>query len=64
MKLYIGIITSVSLALSICVLLISIMHSVNQAHYLIIISFLLFGFAATSVFRTFTVPPANIYASL
>ena len=43
---------SMYLALSICVLFISLMQSVNGAQFLIIILFLLLGFAASPVFGT------------
>ena len=46
MKLYIGITTSMSLALSTCVLSISLMQSVNEAQFLNI-TFLLILFADT-----------------
>ena len=59
-KLYIGITISTSLALSICVLFISLMQSVNGAQ-LLNITFLLalFG-AATVVSATVIVPLTNI----
>ena len=41
---------TMSLASSVSVFFISLMHSVNGAQFLIIIFFLLFGFAAVPVF--------------
>ena len=55
---------SMYLALSISVLFTSLMQSVNGAQFLIIIFFLLFGFAASPVFETVIVPLTSIYASL
>ena len=56
-KLYIGIITSIYLVLSICVLFISLMQSVNAAQ--------LFGFAAGSGTGAIVIVPlTSIYASL
>ena len=55
---------SMSLALSICALFISLMQSLNGAQFLIIMFFLLFRFAAVPVFGTVIVPPTSIYASL
>ena len=55
---------SMALALSICVLLISLMQSVNGAQFLSIIFFLLFEFAAVPVFGTVIVPLTSIYALL
>ena len=51
---------SMSLALSICVLFILLMKSVNGAQFLIIIFFLLFGFAAVPVFGAVIVPLTSI----
>ena len=65
-KLYIDIITSVSLALSACVLFISLMQSVNGAQFLNM-TFLLVLFAAapaTELPATDIVPLKSIYASL
>ena len=53
---------SMYLALSICLLFISLKQSVNGAQFLIIIFFLSFGFAISSVFRTVIVSLASIYA--
>ena len=53
-----------SLALSICVLFISLMQSVNRPQFSIIIFFLLFVFAAVPVFVTVIVPLTSTYASL
>ena len=55
---------SMSLALSIRVLFISLMQLVNGAQFIITIFFLLFGFAAAAVFGTVIVPFTSIYASL
>ena len=55
---------SMSLELSIWVLFISLMQSVNGAQFSIIILFLLFGFAVLPVVTPVTVPLAGIYASL
>ena len=55
---------SMSLVLSIHVLFISLMQSVNGALFLIIIFFLLFGAAAVPVFGISMVPLTSIYASL
>ena len=55
-KLYIFITTSISLALTICILFISLIQSVNGAQFLNTTSlFLLFGGAAVPVFGTVTV---------
>ena len=57
--------TSMSLALSICVLFISVMQLVNGAYSLNTTSlFVLFGAAAVPVFGTVIVPLTAIYASL
>ena len=58
MELYTGITTSMSLALSICVLFISLMQSINGAQFLNTTSLLLLsGFAAgTSAGAIFIVP--------
>ena len=53
-----------SLSLSIYVLFISLMQSVNGAQFLIIIFFLLFGFATVPVFGAVIVPLVSICASL
>ena len=55
---------SISLALSIFVLLISLMHLVHRAQFLIIIFCLLFGFVAVPVFEIVIIAFASIYASL
>ena len=58
--------TSMSLALSTCVLFVSLMQSVNGAHFLNIV-FLLVLFAAagaTDLFATVIVPFISIYSSL
>ena len=55
---------SMSLALSICVLLISLMQLVNRVQFLIIIFFLLFGFAAAPVFGTVIIALTSMHASL
>ena len=55
---------SMSLKLSICVLFTSLMRLGNGAQFLIIIFFLLFGFAASAVFATVIVPLTSIYTSL
>ena len=55
---------SMSLALSITVLIISLMQLVNGAQFLIIVFFLLFGSAAAAVFGTFIVAFTSLYASL
>ena len=47
---------SVSLALSICVLFISLMQLVNGTQLLLIIFFLLFGFSGAPVFGTVIAP--------
>ena len=52
-----------SLALSICVLFISRMQLVNGAQFLIVIFYLLLGFAAAAVFGTFVIALTSIYAS-
>ena len=62
-KLYVGITTWMSLALSVCVLFISLMQSVNGAQFLHTNCILLFSSpAATSA--TVIVPITRIYASL
>ena len=54
-----------SLALSICVFLISLMQSVNGAQFLYTISLIpLFGEAAVPVFGNIIVPKTAMYASL
>ena len=63
-KLYIGITKSMSLALSISVLFISLMQSVNGAQHLIIIFFLLFETVAVPAFATVIVPLTSMYALL
>ena len=63
-KLYIGITKSMSLALSISVLFVSLMQSVNGAQHLIIIFFLLFGTVAVPAFATVIVPLTSMYALL
>ena len=56
-KLYIGITISISLALSTCVLFISLMQLVNGAQFLnITFLFLLFGAAAVPMLFTYIVP--------
>ena len=56
---------AMSLALSICVLFISLMQLVNGAQFLIIIFFILFAAAAaTAVFGTVIVVLTSIYVSL
>ena len=58
-------ITSMFLALSICVLSISFMQSVNNAQFLNSTSlFLLFGATTIPVFETVMVPLTAMYASL
>ena len=64
-KLYIGTIMSISLALCICILFISLMELVNKAQFLVIIFFLSFAAApAAAVFRTVIVVLTSIYESL
>ena len=56
---------SMSLALSTCLLFISLMQLVNGVQFLIIKFFLLFGFApSAAVFGTVIVALTSIYASL
>ena len=62
-KFYIGIITSTSLALSICGLFISCMQSVNGAHILNPTAILLFPLPADNA-TTVIVPPKSIYPSI
>ena len=65
-RLYIGITTSISLASSTCVLLISSMHLINGAQFLNL-TFLLGLFAAASaaaVLETLIIPLICMYASL
>ena len=63
-KLYIGITTSMSLALSICVLFISLMQSVNGAQFLNTTSlFPLFGLSLACA-AIYIVPLTGIDASL
>ena len=65
--LYIGITTSMLLALTFCVFFISLMQSVNGAQFLntTSISLLLFATAGpTALFETVIVPLTSIYASL
>ena len=65
-KLCIGITTSMSLALSTCILFISLMQSVNGAQF-VNIMFLSILFAAANVaavFSTVIVPLTHMYASL
>ena len=53
------------LTLSICVLFISLVQSVNKPQLLVILYIsTLFGLATVSVFETVIVPLASIYASL
>ena len=54
---------SVSFVLSINVLIISLMQSVNGTLFLITIFFQLFGAAAVPVFGTVIVPLTSMYAS-
>ena len=54
---------AMSFPLSICVLFISLMQSVNGAQVLNNILFLLFGTAGVPVFSTVIVPLTGIYAS-
>ena len=63
-KLYIGITKSMSLALSISALFISLMQSVNGTQHLIIIFFLLLGTVAVPAFATVIVPLTSMYALL
>ena len=51
-----GITVSMYLALSTCILFISLMESVNGGQFLSIIFFLLFGAATAPVFRIVVVP--------
>ena len=53
-----------TVALSICLLFIPLMQSVNGAHLLIIIFFLLYGAATAPVFSTIIVSLTSIYASV
>ena len=56
---------SISLALSICVLFISLMQLVNGAQFLIIVFFLFYAPAqASTVFGTVIVALTSVYASL
>ena len=62
---YMFITTSMSLALSACVLFFSLMQSVYGAQFLNTFSlFILFGAAPVPVFGTVIVPLTAIYASL
>ena len=57
--------TSMSLALSICVLFVSLIQPVNGAQFLNTSSlFLLFGAASVPVFGTVIVPLTAMYASI
>ena len=64
-KLYIGNTISTSLALSICMLFISLMHLINGTQFLnSTFIFLLFGAASVPVLLTVIVPLTIMYASL
>ena len=64
-KLYIGITTSMSLTLSICVLFISLMHSVNGVQFLNTTSLsLLSGIAVAGTGGIVIAPLTSIYTSL